>query len=312
MPVRNRRSKKRIRYNVLKRTKLPLLRLTILSFVVVLLFILVGIFVKPGKWDGTSKLHMVVNKTDGNIELLVFDPQLQEIAAITIPGNTQVEVAGGLGIWKLGSVWELGKQENVDGELLARTLTKELSLPVFVWSESQAESLTTVNAVKLISYIIDPFKTNLTFKDKVKLAFFSIRTPNNKKIKVDLATSGYLKSTVLKDGEVGYVVTGKLPNNLLTLLVFPQISEKKIITTLVNKSGDVGIAGKMSLVVEVLGSKVVSFENEPPEDSGCEISGVDQVAVKLMADTFYCKVGKEKEKQNEIKITIGTQYLNKF
>src|SRR3989344_2928386 len=173
MPVRNRRSKKRIRYNVLKRTKLPLLRLTILSFVVVLLFILVGIFVKPGKWDGTSKLHMVVNKTDGNIELLVFDPQLQEIAAITIPGNTQVEVAGGLGIWKLGSVWELGKQENVDGELLARTITKELSLPVFVWSESQAESLTTVNAVKLISYIIDPFKTNLTFKDKVKLAFFS-------------------------------------------------------------------------------------------------------------------------------------------
>src|SRR3989344_5653706 len=69
-------------------------------------------------WDGEGRLTLAVQKLDGDVNIVTFDPKTSEIFNIRIPGSTEVEVANQLGVWKLKSVWELSMQENLEGSLL--------------------------------------------------------------------------------------------------------------------------------------------------------------------------------------------------
>src|SRR3990167_8549631 len=57
-------------------------------------------------FNGVDKMSLAVQEKSGDVSILVFDPVRQEITKVRIPGDTQVEVAGGLGVWKIKSIWE--------------------------------------------------------------------------------------------------------------------------------------------------------------------------------------------------------------
>src|SRR3989344_9431467 len=94
-------------------------KIFIYLFLIILTFSLFLYFVTSRKyWDGEGRLTLAVQKLDGDVNIVTFDPKTSEIFNIRIPGSTEVEVANQLGVWKLKSVWELSMQENLEGSLL--------------------------------------------------------------------------------------------------------------------------------------------------------------------------------------------------
>ena len=111
--------------------------------IILLLFlILISVFIlTKSLWDTKSRFALVFANESGKVDLVVVDPHVKTITTISIPPSTQVEVAHQLGQWKLESIYRLGKQEDLDGQLLADTITKSLKLPVDAWAHQKTKSL---------------------------------------------------------------------------------------------------------------------------------------------------------------------------
>jgi hypothetical protein len=285
----------------------------ILIFLLLTALLIVVSLSKAKYWDGSTKLHMVMPTDGGNIQFTIFDPHEKEIVNILIPGNTQVEVARQLGVWKLGSVWELGRQEKMDGKLLAATVMREFNFPVYVWADSSAEKLSETNIFLLARFILDPFKSNLNFADKLKLGVFALQVQHYNNIAIDLRNTGYLKKAVLTDGEEGYVVAGKLPKQLVAYLAYPEVSKHAPSLEIINKTGNVNVAGKAGEVVEVMGAKVAAINNENEEDIDCSVSGNNAEIVKIYGLVFNCEIDEASSTSNlDLQLMLGKRFFQRY
>jgi len=293
-----------------KGKKRPLLRLLILPTVVVLFAAYLLLFSKY--YSSKEKLSMVIASPDGSVVVSVLDPKNDEITNIAIPKNTQVEAARQLGTWKIKSIWELGRNEKLGGVLLKDTIIKNFKFPVSVWVDEGGYGFASGDSLGIIKAMFFPYDTNLGMGDRLRIGVFSLSLTNLKRTEIDLTKTAYLKKVKLTDGEEGYVLSGKLPRDLLVVFSDPEISRLGLKVNIKDASGKLGVAQEVAEVIEVMGAKVAAVTKEPKKQSDCRIWGSGFFA-KDISRLLSCKLEKEPPRGSfDLEIEIGEGFSGRF
>lgn len=262
---------------------------------------------------GGSKLSVAIQDKDGDVIISTFDPVNEEITNITIPRNTQVDVARGLGVWKLGSVWELGENEGLSGRLLAETITYHLKFPVGAWAAWPALGFTHRSPLDALRAVFAPYKTNLKIGDRVAISLFAAQVPNTKRVDINLAETSYLKKTELIDGEEGYVPLETFAPALSAIFADPEISGKTFVVVIKDATAQGSEAYEIGKLLEVLGAKVASIVKEERQDIDCEVLGKEEKQAKKVARLLNCRVNPEALSGSfDLEIKLGEKFSERF
>src|SRR4030043_451288 len=294
-----------------RKRKSPKKNYKLLLIAIVFLVIgLIGIFLlKTKTWVGDSKLTLVINNSK-EIYIAVFDPVGDDITTIKIPGSVEVEVSRRLGKIRIASIWQLGEDENLDGILLAETVTKNFRIPVTSWGDK--ESLGFIKKGSILSGLFKNYKSNLAFSDKLRLFFFSLGVKEFKRTDIDLSQTSFLKAKKLTDGEMGYVVTDIMPQKLIVVSSDNLVSKKDLKVLLTNASGESLLSEKVGKVVESLGTKIAAVDNLKEEDFDCVVKGKDIKIDKRFALVLGCEVSKDSSGNFDVEIKFGRKFLERF
>lgn len=264
-------------------------------------------------WKSSTKTSLVIYKENGEVVISVFDPGLEKITNITFPKNTEVDVARQLGRWQLGSVRELGENENLEGKLLAETIVKHFKLPVAAWADASALGFAEGGIVGIAKASLLPYKTNLGIGDKLKLGLFSIRIKNLKRENIDFSEGNILKKVTLIGGEEGYVLAGRLPNYIVALFSNSNISNEGAVVVILDATGKANVAEEVGEVVEVMGVKLANIKKEEADDFDCEVKGNNKELLEEIAQVFSCKKLKAAPEGNyDLEIRIGKEFSRRF
>jgi len=285
----------------------------LLFILLVPLFIFLLITFQTRFWKSSAKTFLVISKESGEVVISVFDPGLEKITNITIPKNTEVDVARQLGRWKLGSVRELGENEDLEGKLLAETIVKHFKLPVAAWADAPASGFADGDILGIVKASLFPYKTNLGIGDKLKLGLFSIRIKNLKRENIDFSEGNILKKVTLIGGEEGHVLAGRLPNYIFALFSNPNISSEGATVVILDATGKANAAEEVGEVIEVMGIKLANIKKEEAADFDCEVKGKDQELLEEIAQVFSCEKLKVIPEGNiDLEIKIGRDFTRRF
>lgn len=264
-------------------------------------------------WKSSGKTFLAISKENGEVVVSVFDPELEKITNIIIPKNTEVDVARQLGRWKLGSVRELGENEDLEGKLLAETIVKHFKLPVAAWADAPALGFAEGDVLGVVKASLFPYKTNLGIGDKIKLGIFSIRIKNLKRENINFSEGNILKKVTLIGGEEGYVLAGRLPNYIVALFSNLSISSEGSIVVILDATGKANVAEEVGEVIEVMGVKLANIKKEEAADFDCEVKGKEKELLEEIAQVFSCKKLKTAPEGNfDLEIKIGRNFTRRF
>lgn len=245
-------------------------RLGLLIFLGVIVLAAVFLF-RPKFWNAFGKLILLTNGRDGNVRVSVIDPKEKGWAEIYIPGTVQVTVAGELGSWRLGSVWQLGVNEKIGGDLLARTVVKNFGFPVVAWQDELTG------------------RTNLSLGDRIRLWLLKLKMSRRPSETIDLTKTSFLKKTKLVDGEWGWRIVGEIPSGVAAYFPEEAVLQTGYRARIINYSGSIALGESVGRVIEVMGVKVASVQKEESQDFDCAITGHDNRLVKRLNLVFACK-----------------------
>ena len=308
MPARNKRRIERKRSTrSFKRFKLT--SLLIFSLMISLAFI----YIKKDTrhWDGRSKLSLAIVKKDGDLLISTFDPLQNEIIYINIPGNTEVEVAGNLGVWKLRSVSELADNEGLDNSLITSTIVKNFKFPVYLWASTELEVFNDLNISDVFSAVFKPIDTNLGIGDRLQLALFSFQIKPQNKVNIRLEETNYIKRTIFVDEEEGYRISNNLSGNLLTVFTDNDIANESLKVIVSDISGK-DMDKEVAQVVEVMGAKVIIKKQEKQLKGDCLVTGRKKSVSERFANVFKCDVGNNGNADDEYQIILGEGFSRRF
>lgn len=285
-----------------------------IKYLIFLVVMIMGILIYV--WSGSRNLtdvNLVVNNGNGDLQVININSDNGEITSIVIPGSTQLTVSRQLGNWKAMSLWQLGINENLSGQLMQETVLRNFSFPVTYWAEEKVLGLTQRNPLVILRTLILPYKSNLTWKDKVKIGFFNLMNLTKPRTELNLDDFSVLRKTKLIDGENGYLVVGDIPPKLMAIFSNRIFSQKEIRVLINNRSGSPSVAEKVGRIVEVLGAKVSSIVKEDPVAIDCQVSGKDKLKVELLKLLFACSKGSTDQIDNfDIVIDIGEKFIRRF
>ena len=305
------RRKKRAKQKAKRNGKNSYKKLLFIFLVPLLVFLLITL--QTRFWKSSEKTFLAISKEGGEVAISVFDPELEKITNIIIPKNTEVDVARQLGRWKLGSVRELGENEDLEGKLLAETIVKHFKLPVAAWADSPALGFAEGDILGIVKASLLPYKTNLGIGDKLKLGLFSIRIKNLKRENIDFSEGNILKKVTLIGGEEGYVLAGRLPNYIVALFSNPDISSEGATVIILDATGKANVAEEVGEVIEVMGVKIANIKKEEVADFDCEVKGKDKELLEEITQVFSCKKLKVMPEGNfDLEIKIGKDFTRRY
>lgn len=286
-----------------------------LYYLFFIIILIIGLFVvlRTNKWNGKDKLSLVIKNNDYSLNIIVFDPELEEIYNLKIPENTEIKVAGDLGIWKIKSLWGLGDQEGQGGKLAARSITVGLQLPVYAWAEEQALGLANPNIKLSLIALFSSYKSNLIFGDKLRMLIFSTKVKNSKRVTINLSDTNFLEKRVLSDGEEGYVVAQKPPQNILAIFSEPILSAGITRVSIKDSTEKAGLAENVGRIIEVLGGKITSVQTTKDFDGVCILESKKEKVLEILLKIFECEESNVKPDQSfDVEITLGRKFSSKY
>ena len=305
---KSRRRKRASRNIVRKGQKWP--KVLYLVFAIVVLFLL--LFSKSSYWDTASKIAIVFNGSDGP-QIVVFDKELEEITQILIPKDTETQVSRQLGTWKIGSVWQLGENEKLGGKLLAESITFHLKFPVYAWADRGVRGFVSGGPFSFIKAIILPYKTNLSFADRLKLAQFTLRVREFKKSEIKLSQTSAVRPTKLIDGSEGYQLTGLVPAGILALFSDTQIAQSQTRVVIHDATAKYKLAEEVGEIIEVMGAKVTAIKKEDNGNYDCKVTGADKKSLEKVALFLGCeKSAEEVTGSFDLEIYLGSEFPKRF
>lgn len=285
--------------------------LTLLLGIVILLLYFLG----KRHCQGNLKISMVFPDENGNIVVSTFSKKEKEITLINIPPNTQLEVSRQLGSWKAKSLWQLGINEKYEGKLLQETITKNFHFPVSIWADKEAFGFVSGNLIKLIKAAFFPYRSNLSFGDRLTLFFISFGIQNEKINYYDLSEMGVLKKTKLTDGEEGYIVLKEIPINIMSSFSESFNPDFGYMVQVINATGSRSMAENIGKTVESMGFKITSIKEETSvdNDTDCLIYGKNKDIINKISLIYSCK--EEDNKNNDgfdIVIKLGSKFSRRY
>ncbi|OGM21586.1 hypothetical protein A2955_04180 [Candidatus Woesebacteria bacterium RIFCSPLOWO2_01_FULL_37_19] len=260
-------------------------------------------------WKNNSKISVLVHKSDDSVLVSVFDHKLGQIINILIPSNTQVEAAGGLGIWKLGSLWELGKKEKMGGQLLLGSVRRTFKFPISRWADYQALGYSDSNLKNLLLANFTSYSSDLTFSEKIALLIFSSGVKNPNRIEINLADTQLLKKGTLTDGEEGFLVSKVSSPKILSYFGDDYVANGSYKVAIFDLGAGTEISEGVGDIVQVMGAKVTSLSKSDISEKSCLIKGKDKRAVKNIANILSCKISEGVLSSGvDIEINLGTGF----
>jgi len=289
-------------------------RLSIIFVLFLLLACILNWFIRPGRWNGKTLFTVAVSQKSGEVDLLIVDPRTASLTILTIPANTQVAVAHQLGSWKIESVYALGEQEGLGGQLLADTVMKSFKFPIDAWAGSGGERLYDQHPLHALQVILFPPATNLNFKDRFRLAKFALKVQKGSLIKINLAESGYLEPTRLTTGEDGYLIKKTIPVTLARLFSAPEFSQATLRLSIKNSSGSSQVAADLARILETMGIKVTSIQDKDPLPADCLLIGQKTPATQKISQIFRCplETPDQSVSESDIILTLGSSFAQRF
>ena len=280
-------------------------------FVPFMLLLIVFVSVKTRLWDSRGKLTLVSTQENGDVLVSVLDPSASKIINIVVPAETEIEVANQFGIWKVKSIWKLGENEGVSGELLAHSITKNFRFPIMGYLEKARILTGKIGPTSILE--IFTLKSDLLIGDKVKILFFAIKLKDSQITNINLENSTYLKETVSLDGEDGYVVRGNIPVELSAIFVDQDVAESNLRVVIINATGGSRTSVMVGENIEVLGARLVAFEKSPKSELDCEVVGVEKRIVEKVISIFGCTKGEgELGGAFDLEIRLGSAFVERF
>ncbi len=281
----------------------------IFLFLMFFFFKIFSCIFKTDKWERDEKLSLLVENDDNFVNLIVFDPNLYEIHKVKIPKNTEIRVSGGYGYWKIGSLWELGKQENFSGSLLVRTITMSMKLPVYSWAEVPASIFDRVSLKDLLKFLYLRYKTNLSLGDRLQIILFNFKVKGSGRSEVNLGETTFLEKVKLSDDSSGYQVTKVLPQEIVSIFSEPFLSENMVRVLIKDATGSESKSREVGYIVEILGSKVTAIEKINNFEGVCMLKAKSEKILRIFSKVFECE---DKLVVNEIssdvEIVIGRNF----
>ena len=280
----------------------------IITRLLIPLVLIIGIFVfvktSTKYWNGSDKFGFAFVKANGSIGVTVLDPNLGEMTTITIPGETEVDVARNYGTIRIKNVWQLSQNEKLGGALLPETITQNFLFPVTLWSTS--------DLTDVFKFVFSPGKNNISFGDRLSAGIFALKVKDLDKTGIDMAKSQFLHKEKLNDGQVGYRLVGGVSERLGIYFSDNNIASRNLRVYIVDATGQAEVAPLVGQIIEVLGGKVVSInKKQQPEDSDCTVLGNDKNIDKKVANLFSCKVTNEKT-DFDLEIRLGSKFAKRF
>ncbi|MBI2590581.1 MAG: hypothetical protein HYW33_01730 [Candidatus Blackburnbacteria bacterium] len=264
-------------------------------------------------WKDGSRITVVV--ADQPPVVFSYNPENASITQFVVPANTQLDTSGGYGSWLAGSLWDLGVQEKVGGQILSRSVQRSFGIPVNGWTGKGGNILFSGSKLGLFSLI--NIQSNLTFFDKVNLLFASSRVRKLSRTTIDLERQGIVKTKTLADGTAGFVIIDKSVSRLDTLKDDKVLSEEKTLK-ITNSSSVSGLALQVSRVSSTLGLRVISTDTIKDKVLGiCTVRGKDSelksFAAQRLLDTFGCgsEVGDPSGPTN-LEMILGAKFPKEF
>lgn len=240
---------------------------------------------------------VVVPTESEDLELIFFELNEGKVVVITIPKDTQMNLAMNRGTLRVKSVRRLIDSEKLPGRLLSDTVMKTLYLPVDYWAGRQHYGTFWGGDMPL----------------PVRLTIFLQNIRGLKEERVDLADTTVLTKERLKDGEDGYVVSGRLPLTLISLFAEPAISSSQTAVRLVNGTGEPEyVLTDVASILEVLGAKPVPPLTVDAVDVDCLVRANDEYSRERIASVFDCSVSKETPEAFDIELLVGSRFVERF
>lgn len=265
----------------------------------------------PHFWNGKDKLSLTIQRATGDVSVVIFDPRLSEETTLTIPGNTEVNVAENLGRLTIKNVWKLGQDQKIDGRLLSETVTKNFLFPSSAWSDPKAESLINPTLPGLAKFIFGGGETNLGIFDKFSVSLFSLKVKAVDRSEIDLGKSQFLKKGKLSDGSSGFTLSGDIAERLTANFSDYGFSGRTVRIFIKDETGILGVSDSVGQVLEVMGGKVVSIDKLSSVDADCTVSGGDPDLIIKVSRLFSCKTSTIGGK-DDIELTLGSKFAKRF
>lgn len=318
MPARRQRRRRGYLYNRKKKSLNPKIKKYFLFGIfaaAVFLVAFLAFSLRTQVWDGKSRVSVAIeNGTDG-VVLAVLDPVSEQIISYSIPAATEVEAARQLGVWQIGSLWKLGQDEKVGGNLLSNTITKSLHLPTEAYASKSALGIIQGGVFEsIISAIrVSSSSTNLTLGDRIRMAIFSSRLGSKNKIDIDMVDTGYLMEKRLPTGEDGFVVRNTTPSSLVKVFADSDVSKEQARIRLTEETMGGSLSRPITDVIETLGGKILSLERHDVSATDCEIWGTADKTIEKIAGVFSCKVvHKELTASFNVEMVVGADFEKRF
>ncbi|OGM24664.1 hypothetical protein A3D00_00310 [Candidatus Woesebacteria bacterium RIFCSPHIGHO2_02_FULL_38_9] len=255
-----------------------------------------------------SKIVLNVYNSDKSVRIVVFDWDTLSITTLNMPANLEIEVARELGTWPLGSVWELGENEGLSGELLAETTGRSLKIPTGFWANDKANGIISSNVFSRLKALFSVYKTNLNLTDRLNLFFLSLRVKPNNREDINLTDTNFLQKAQLKDGSEGYKINGRLPTKISTVFTEGSLSRKNLKVLVTNLSGNYSLDSDVAAIIEVIGAKVTSVQKGELGNFDCIVLGNLPEVIKILSDDLKCGINfnKKPEGNFDVEIQIGS------
>lgn len=263
-------------------------------------------------WLEPSRITVVVVQEDPI--LYSYNPQTRSIFIVKIPKSTQIEASYGYGNWFAGSLFDLGRQEGLKGDLLVKSLQKEFGIPIDAWVDRRGEVLFTRNG-----YSGFFGETNLTFFDRLNLILAISGSDPSLYREIDLVAEGVIKEIKLTDGEEGFEVIPERAKVVFELLKDDAVLSERKTAVIVNLSEEPGLAGKVAQIAGTLGIRVIGVQTGNVGEETCSIHAFgedsESLSVQRIGRVLGCKIQDQNHALSvpaDIEIRLGEEFAKRF
>lgn len=310
----------------------------IIIFILILIFLVIGIPIVNQAWDGKSRFTFVLENFDkGDLALFSIEPQENRGNYIYIKNNLMMDIPYGFKTYQASSIYKLGQLDNKigGGKLLKASIEttfgiktdkyvrsrsfKSLPDSQQAYEEFKKENFNLYSGMKFLSTIIKLDETDMNILEKIRiyLALKNLKLSEMKIIdleKTQAVSQKFLldKTEVLNvDPEIFDYLFGDDFQNI-------NVRREEFTIEVQNATGVEKMAKGFARVLNSLGSYVILRSTAETESkSGCIIFFKDtkinkSEIVKILKKDYHCRVNKNIDKsalRSDLLIIIGKAYL---
>lgn len=154
------------RYKKYKLKKQKSLKANRLLNIIILLTVVISFLILIfGFWKiQTLKKFAYVNNNDGNVEIIFIDALRDKYIKSLINKDFIVQSSRNYGQYEIGKLWILGQKDGTKGKLITETVTKNFSIPIYLWKDGKSSNLNLFQKIKSVLVYNKLTEYDYTFK----------------------------------------------------------------------------------------------------------------------------------------------------